>query len=144
MSIRFIKLRETAKTPFKSTKYSAGYDLSADINDKVIIRPHATVKIGTGLVIEPPKGYFAAIFARSGIATKEGLRPANCCGIVDEDYRGEIIVALHNDSEETRIIEQGQRIAQLVFLPYVDGEFEEVDSLSETDRADGGFGSSGK
>ena len=144
MSIRFMKLRETAKTPFKSTKYSAGYDLSADINDNVLIRPHMTVKIGTGLVVEPPKGYFAAIFARSGIATKEGLRPANCCGIVDEDYRGEIIVALHNDSEETRIIEPGQRIAQLVFLPYVDGTFEEVESLGETDRADGGFGSSGK
>ena len=144
MSIRFMKLRETAKTPFKSTKYSAGYDLSADINNNVLIRPHTTVKIGTGLVIEPPKGYFAAIFARSGIATKEGLRPANAVGVVDEDYRGEIIVALHNDSEETRIVEPGQRIAQLVFLPYIDGEFKEVDSLSETDRADGGFGSSGK
>lgn len=144
MSIRFMKLRETAKIPFKSTKYSAGYDLSADINDKVLIKPHTTIKIGTGLAIEPPKGYFAAVFARSGIATKEGLRPANCCGIVDEDYRGEIIVALHNDSEETRIIEPGQRIAQLVFLPYIDGEFEEVKSLSETERADGGFGSSGK
>lgn len=144
MSIKFMKLRETAKTPFKSTKYSAGYDLSADINDNVLIRPHTTVKIGTGLAIESPKGYFAAIFARSGIATKEGLRPANAVGVVDEDYRGEIIVALHNDSEETRIIEPGQRIAQLVFLPYIDGEFEEVESLSETKRADGGFGSSGK
>lgn len=144
MNIRFMKLRETAKAPFKSTKYSAGYDLSADINDKVLIRPHTTAKIGTGLAIEPPKGYFAAIFARSGIATKEGLRPANAVGVVDEDYRGEIIVALHNDSEETRIIESGQRIAQLVFLPYISGEFEEVNNLSETDRADGGFGSSGK
>ena len=143
-TIKFMKTTKTAKTPFKSTKYSAGYDLSADINDKVLIRPHTTVKIGTGLAIEPPEGYFAAIFARSGIATKEGLRPANAVGVVDEDYRGEIIVALHNDSEETRIIEPGQRIAQLVFLPYIDGEFEEVESLSETNRANGGFGSSGK
>lgn len=144
MNIRFIKLTNTAKTPFKSTKYSAGYDLSADIGDKILVRPHTTAKIGTGIAIETPEGYFAAIFARSGIATKEGLRPANAVGVVDEDYRGEIIVALHNDSEETRIVEPGQRIAQLVFLPYIDGEFEEVESLSETDRADGGFGSSGK
>lgn len=144
MNIKFVRLRNNAKAPFKGTKLAAGYDISAAIDEAVIIKPHQTVKIGTGLAIEPPKGYFAAIFARSGLSTKEGLRPANCVGCCDEDYRGEYIVALHNDSDAERIIEPGQRIAQLVFLPYIDGEFTEVESLSETERADGGFGSSGK
>lgn len=143
-TIKFMKMRTNAKTPFKSTKLAAGYDLSAAIDNPVLISPHTTVKIGTGLVIETPAGFFGAVFARSGMATKEGLRPANAVGVIDEDYRGEIMVALHNDSETTRIVEPGQRIAQLVFLPYVDGEFEEVENLSETERADGGFGHSGK
>lgn len=144
MSIKFVKLRENAVTPFKSTKYSAGYDLSAAIDYNIFIAPHTTVKIGTGLSIQPPSGYFGAIFARSGIATKEGLRPSNCVGICDFDYRGEYIVALHNDSDTTRIVEPGQRIAQLVFLPYFDSEFEEVDRLSNTERSDGGFGHTGR
>ena len=143
-TIKFMKIRTNAKTPFKADSGSAGYDLSAAIDRTVVIAPHTTVKIGTGLAIEPPIGYFGAIFARSGIAAKEGLRPANCVGVADFSYRGEYIVALHNDSDEIRIIEPGQRIAQLVFLPYIDGEFEEVESLSETERADGGFGHSGK
>ena len=144
MSIKFVKLKENAVMPFKSTKYSAGYDLSAAIDNTVFIAPHTTVKIGTGLAIQPPEGYFGAIFARSGLATKEGLRPANCVGVADYDYRGEYIVALCNDSDTTRIIEPGQRIAQLVFLPYFDGEFEEVNSLSDTERSDGGFGHTGR
>ena len=144
MSIKFVKLKENAVMPFKSTKYSAGYDLSAAIDNTVFIAPHTTVKIGTGLAIQPPEGYFGAIFARSGLATKEGLRPANCVGVADYDYRGEYIVAFYNDSDTTRIVEPGQRIAQLVFLPYFDGEFKEVDSLSDTERSDGGFGHTGR
>ena len=143
-TIKFMKLTNTAKTPFKSTKYSAGYDLSADINAPILIKPHTTVKIGTGVAIETPEGYFAAVYARSGIATKEGLRPANCCGIIDSDYRNEIIVALHNDSDETRLVEPGQRIAQLVFQQYLNKELEEVTSRSDTERGLNGFGSSGK
>ena len=91
-----------------------------------------------------PVGYFGAIFARSGLAAKEGLRPANCVGVVDADYRGEVIVALHNDSEETRLVKSGDRIAQLVVMPYLSLQFAEVDQLSETVRAEGGFGSTGK
>jgi dUTP pyrophosphatase len=143
-TIKFIKLKHNAKVPFKATNKSAGYDLSAAIDEPIVIAPHTTVKIGTGLTIQPPEGYFGAVFARSGIATKEGLRPANCTGVCDEDYLGEYIVALHNDSDTVRIVEPGQRIAQLVFLPYYDGIFEEVQTLDSTERGADGFGSSGK
>lgn len=142
--IRFIKLTPMAKTPTCGSKYSAGYDLSAAIGDNVMIAPHTTVKISTGLAVELPENTFGAIYARSGIASKEGLRPANCTGVVDSDYRGEIIVALHNDSDVMRMVEPGERIAQLVVQPYVSVEFEEVETLSNTDRGSGGFGSTGK
>ena len=102
------------------------------------------MKIGTGLSIAVPEGYFGAIFARSGLAAKEGLRPANCVGVADSDYRGEYIVALHNDSAISRVVTPGERIAQLVVMPYLSVEFEEVDSLDETERGAGGFGSTGK
>lgn len=143
MKIKYVKLKDNAIVPFKADKYSAGYDLSAAIDEPITITPHTTVKIGTGLSIQPPVGYFGAVFARSGISTKEGLRPANCVGVCDESYRGEYIVPIHNDSENVRIIKPEQRIAQLIFLPYIDGEFEEVKELSNTDRGDRGFGSSG-
>jgi dUTP pyrophosphatase len=143
-TIKFIKLRYNAKVPFKATNKSAGYDLSAAIDESIVIAPHTTVKIGTGLTIQLPEGYFGAVFARSGIATKEGLRPANCTGVCDEDYLGEYIVALHNDSDTARIVEPGQRIAQLVFLPYYDGIFEEVQAFDSTERGADGFGSSGR
>ena len=100
--------------------------------------------IGTGLAAQVPEGYFGACFARSGIAVRQGLRPANCVGVVDSDYRGEYIVALYNDSEESRTVQNGDRIAQLVIMPYLTVEFEQVDSLPETDRGSGGFGSTGK
>lgn len=93
--------------------------------------------------MEIPEGYFGAIFARSGLATKQGLRPANCVGVVDADYRGEIIVALHNDTAETREIAVGERIAQIVIMPYLSVEFTEVYNLSSTERGEGGFGSTG-
>ena len=100
--------------------------------------------MGTGLAFELPEGTFAGIFARSGLATKQGLRPANCVGVCDSDYRGEYIVALHNDSEITRVIEPGERIAQMILLPYIPMNFIKVDELNETTRGTGGFGGSGR
>ena len=100
--------------------------------------------IGTGIAVAIPEGYFGGIFARSGLSAKEGLRPANCTGVVDADYRGEIKVALHNDSEERRVVQPGQKIAQMVVMPFLSVEFEEVTELDETERGKGGFGSTGK
>lgn len=144
--VKFTKVKEGATVPSRGSEYAAGYDLYAYMEEGVAINifPHTTVKIGTGLAIQPPHGYFGAIFARSGLATKQGLRPANCTGICDEDYTGEYIVAIHNDSNEMQTIHNGDRIAQLVFLPYLSVEFEEVDTLDETERGSGGFGSTGK
>lgn len=143
-NIKFAKTRPDAIVPTKGSAYAAGYDLYACTMDTIEIPPHATVKVGTGLSIQPPNGYFGAIFARSGLATKNGLRPANCVGVCDEDYTGEYIVALHNDTDEIQIVQHGNRIAQLVFIPYIDVNFEEVDMLDKTNRGDGGFGSSGE
>lgn len=142
--IKIKKLTDTAKTPTRGSEYAAGYDLYADIKENVQIKPHETVKIGTGLAMEIPDGYFGAIFARSGLAAKEGLRPANCVGVCDSDYRGEYIVAIHNDSEETRTVTAGERIAQLVVMPYLPVTFDEVAELTDTNRGEGGFGSTGK
>lgn len=141
--IRIKKLNENAFIPTRGSEYSAGYDLYACINSPVTIPPHTTEKIGTGLAIEIPNGYFGAIFARSGLATKEGLRPANCVGCCDSDYRGEYIVALHNDTNEAKLIMPNERIAQLVVMPYLSIEFEEVAELTDTERGNGGFGSTG-
>lgn len=142
--IKIKKLTDTAKTPTRGSEYAAGYDLYADVKEDVQIKPHETVKIGTGLAMEIPDGYFGAIFARSGLAAKEGLRPANCVGVCDSDYRGEYIVAIHNDSEETRTVTAGERIAQLVVMPYLPVTFDEVTELADTNRGEGGFGSTGK
>ena len=142
--IKIKKLTDTAKIPTRGSEYAAGYDLYADVKENVQIKPHETVKIGTGLAMEIPDGYFGAIFARSGLATKEGLRPANCVGVCDSDYRGEYIVAIHNDSEEIRTITAGERIAQLVVMPYLPVTFDEVSELTDTNRGEGGFGSTGK
>lgn len=146
--VKFVKLNQNAHIPTKGSKMAAGYDLYAcipsDEKSFVHISPHSTVKIGTGLAIQPPCGYFGAIFARSGFATKQGLRPANCVGVADYDYTGEYIVAIHNDTDFTRIVRHGDRIAQLVFLPYADEQFVEVENLNETERGDGGFGSTGE
>lgn len=144
MDVRIKKLNDLAKIPTRGSKFSAGYDLYAATDKDIQIPPHSTVKIGTGLAMDLPYGYFGAIFARSGIATKRGLRPANCVGICDADYRNEYIAALHNDSNETMTVQAGERIAQLVILPYQDIDFKEVDELSNTDRDMGGFGSTGE
>ena len=143
-TVKIKKLNKNAIIPTRGSEYAAGMDLYACIDTPIIITPHQTVKIGTGLSIELPHGYFGAIFARSGLATKQGLRPANCCGVVDEDYRGEYIVALHNDTDIPQTINSMERIAQLVVMPYLPIEFTEVDELSETERGNGGFGSTGK
>jgi dUTP pyrophosphatase len=137
------KLRDDAIIPTQGSKYAAGYDLYAAIDAPITIKSEETVKIGTGLAFELPEGFFAGIFARSGLATKQGLRPANCVGVVDCDYRGEVIVAIHNDSNRNTVISPGDRIAQMILLPYQSMEFTEVNDLNETDRGDGGFGSSG-
>ena len=143
-TVKFKKLTPTAQEPTRGSKYAAGYDLSADIGSNVIIAPHTTVKIGTGIAVELPENTFGAIYARSGIASREGLRPSNCVGVLDSDFRGMVVVALHNDSDVMRIVEPGQRIAQLVVQPYVNVGLEEVEELSTTVRGEGGFGSTGK
>lgn len=144
MRVNIKKLSENAIIPTRGSSYAAGYDLYACINDTITINPHTTVKIGTGLAVEIPSGYFGAVFARSGLATKKGLRPANSVGVCDSDYRGEYIVALHNDSDEVCKVVPGERIAQLVVLPYLEVEFCEAKELTLTERGDGGFGSTGK
>ena len=144
MKIQIKKLNANAIIPTRGSDRAAGYDLYACLEQDVIIGAGETVKIGTGLSIAVPEGYFGAIFARSGLAAKEGLRPANCVGVADSDYRGEYIVALHNDSAVSRTVTPGERIAQLVVMPYLSVDFDEVDALDETERGAGGFGSTGK
>ncbi len=144
--VQIKKLKSQATLPTSGSRYAAGYDLYAclDGDGEVTIPAHRTVKIGTGLAVALPEGTFGAIFARSGLATKEGLRPANCVGVIDSDYRGECIVSVHNDSGVERTVRTGERIAQLVLLPFLPMEFEEVDALKDTERGAGGFGSTGK
>ena len=144
LEVKIKKLNENARIPTRRSSQAAGYDLYAETASAALeIRPGETAKIGTGIAVEIPDGYFGAVFARSGLAAKKGLRPANCVGVIDPDYRGEIFVPLHNDSGELRTIADGDRIAQLVILPYMTVEFAEADELSETERGSGGFGSTG-
>ena len=144
MRINIKKLTETAKLPERGSAYAAGYDLFADLKEAVEIAPKQTLMINTGVAMEIPEGYWGGIFARSGLSTKEGLRPANCVGVVDADYRGPICVALHNDSEVVRTVVPGQKVAQMVVVPFLAVEFEEVAELSNTIRGVAGFGSTGK
>jgi dUTP pyrophosphatase len=144
MEIKVKKLTETAKLPTRGSKFSAGYDLYADIKEKIMLAPHQTVKISTGLSFQLPEGYFGAIFARSGLATKEDMAPANMVGVCDSDYTGEYIVAIRNYGESLRIIEPGERIAQLIVMPFLPVDFTVVDELDVTERGSGGFGSTGK
>ena len=144
VTIRFRRVNALAVIPTRGSEKAAGYDLYAALEAPVSIAPHETVKIDNGLQFEIPDGYFAAIYARSGIAAKAGLRPANCTGVCDSEYRGNYIVALHNDSEITRIVEPGERIAQMIVMPYLGVSFEETGELSDTARGGGGFGSTGR
>lgn len=136
---------DTAQLPKRADSHSAGYDLYAHIGDmeEFGIMPGETLMIGTGVHVEIPDGYFGGIFARSGLASKKGLRPANCVGVIDESFRGEIKVALHNDSKEMQVIKDGERIAQLVIIPYATVIFNQVDELKKTERGENGFGSTG-
>lgn len=143
MEINIKLLNGNAKVPTRGSEYAAGYDLYAATENDIEIAPHSTVKIGTGISVELPNGTFGAIFARSGLATKKGLRPANCVGVCDSDYRGEYIVAIHNDTDETMTISAGERVAQLIVMPFVGIEFNVVNELTKTERGDGGFGSTG-
>ena len=144
MNIQVKKLKDNAQLPTRGSAYAAGYDLYACLDEAIEIGAGETVKVGTGLSIAVPEGYFGAIFARSGLAAKEGLRPANCVGVADSDYRGEYIVALHNDSAVTRTVTPCERIAQLLIMPFLSVTFEEAQTLDETERGEGGFGSTGK
>ena len=144
MKVKYTKLREDAITPTRGSEKAAGYDLYANIdgNDSITINPGETVVIGTGLSFELPDNTFAAIFARSGLSTKSGLAPANKVGVCDSDYRGEYKVALHNHSNTPATINHGDRIAQMVVMPFIPIELEEGE-LSNTARGSGGFGSTG-
>ena len=145
MKIQVKKLRPCAKLPTRGSEKAAGYDLYACLDGETAdILPHGTFRVGTGLSIAIPDGYFGAIFARSGLASKQGLRPANCVGVADADYRGEYLVVLRNDSDAVRTIRDGDRIAQLVVLPFLPAEFEETETLETTSRGGGGFGSTGR
>lgn len=138
------KIDDSCKEPTRGSDDAAGYDLYAHLDvDALAIAPHTTEKIGTGIKLSIPVGYFGAVFARSGLATKSGLRPANAVGVIDSDYRGEIIVALHNDTDNYQVIKNNERIAQIVIMPFLTVEFESVDSLDTTGRGEGGFGSTG-
>ena len=137
------KLRENATIPTYGSEYAAGADLYACIEEKLEFSPGETKLVPTGLAMEIPAGYAGLIYARSGLATKKGLAPANKVGVVDADYRGEIMVALHNHSNEQKTIEPNERIAQLVITPYLTAQFEQANELSDTVRGEGGFGSTG-
>ena len=140
------KIYSDAKIPTKGSAEAAGLDLYAYLDEleSITLRPHQSVVVNTGIAVEIPKGNFGGIYARSGLACKQGLRPANCVGVIDSDYRGEILVCLRNDSDIEQTFYNGDRIAQLVIQPYTEVELVEVDELDNTERGKGGFGSSGK
>ena len=138
------KLDERAVLPTYGSAFSAGADLYAVLDGELIIQPNETKLVRTGLAMEIPEGFAGLIYARSGLATKRGLAPANKVGVVDDDYRGEIMVALHNHSSMPQTVAVGERIAQLVVAPFLKAEFEEADELSSTVRGEGGFGSTGR
>lgn len=141
--VRIKKLRENAVVPTYGSEFAAGADLYAAIDEAVTINPNETKLIPTGLAMEIPTGYAGLVYARSGLASKRGLAPANKVGVIDSDYRGEVMVALHNHGTKAQTIEMGERIAQMVIAPYVTANFILSDSLDDTVRGEGGFGSTG-
>lgn len=144
MNIKVKKLKPGATVPTMGSKFAAGADLYSAEDADVVIEPSETKFIGTGLAMEIPEGYVGLVYARSGLACKRGLAPANKVGVVDSDYRGEIKVALHNHGKEAQTVEKGERIAQMVIAPYLSVNYEEADELSKTERGEGGFGSTGR
>ncbi|MBQ8007014.1 MAG: dUTP diphosphatase [Lachnospiraceae bacterium] len=144
VQVNIKKLRDGAVVPAYGTDFAAGADLYACMDEEIRIAGGETVMIKTGIAMELPEGYAGLIYARSGLATKKGLAPANKVGVVDSDYRGEIMVSLHNHSGETQVVEPGERVAQMIITPYIRGLFNVVDELSDTARGTGGFGSTGR
>ena len=144
MKVQIKKLSPDAVIPYRGSAQAAGYDVYAVNTEDFVVKSGETLMVKTGLAFVIPDGYFGGIFARSGLACKQGIRPANCVGVIDSDYRGELMVALHNDTDTDQILKAHERIAQLVILPYLAVEFDEVEELSETERGAGGFGSTGK
>ena len=143
-TVRFKKLDPRAQMPHYASAYAAGADLYAVADEAISIAPRQTVFVHTGLAVELPAACVGLVFARSGLACKSDLAPANKVGVIDCDYRGEIMVAVHNHGTEVRTIAHGERIAQLVITPYITAQFVESEELSHTVREDKGFGSSGK
>ena len=142
--LRIKKLRENAQMPTYGSEYAAGADMYAAIDEAVTIEPDETKFIPTGLAFEIPEGYAGFIYARSGLACKKGLAPANKVGVVDADYRGEVMVALHNHGKEAQTVEVGERIAQMIIAPFITANFIFSDELDDTVRGAGGFGSTGR
>ena len=143
MQVAIKKLNDKAILPSYGSEFAAGADLYACLDTDITVNPHETVLIPTGIALELPVGYAGLIYARSGLATKKGLAPANKVGVVDCDYRGEVKVALHNHSNTPQTVAAGERVAQLVITPYITAKFVESDELSRTERGAGGFGSTG-
>lgn len=141
--VPFVKVVSDAKIPTLATEDSAGYDMYAQTDEPIIIKPHKAAMIRSGVAMSIPKGYAGFVFARSGLAIKKGLRPSTCVSVIDADYRGEIGLPIRNDSDEDRVIKKHDRIAQIVFMPILNPKFELVESLDETERGENGFGSSG-
>ena len=143
-NINIKKLKDSADIPTYGSEWAAGADLYACLDTPATILPGNTVFIPTGIALEIPVGYAGLIYARSGLSCKQGLAPANKVGVIDADYRGEIIVALHNHGDSAKTVEPGDRIAQMVITPFLTANFIETDELNDTVRGEGGFGSSGK
>lgn len=142
-TINIKKLNEKAIVPTYGSYYAAGADLYANIDESILIKPQETVFINTGLSFEIPEGLVGLVFARSGLSCKQGLAPANKVGVIDSDYRGELKVALYNQSMEEKIVNPNDRIAQITFMPYIKANFKVMDELNNTERGTGGFGSTG-
>lgn len=141
--VRFQKLDDRAVQPQYGSAYAAGADLYAVLDAPLTLAAGETALVHTGLAVEIPEGFVGLVCARSGLATKRGLAPANKVGVIDADYRGEIMVALHNHGTLPQTIEHGERVAQLLLMPYLTAVYEEAESLTDTDRGAGGFGSTG-
>ena len=144
MKVFIKKLNDGAVVPTYGTDRSAGADLYALADSDIVIGAGETKLVHTGVAVAIPEGYVGLIYARSGLASKRGLAPANCVGVIDSDYRGELMVALHNHSNANQTVSPGERMAQLVIAPYVKADFETADELDDTLRGSGGFGSTGK
>lgn len=144
MELKIKKLKEDARLPMYGSEFAAGADLYAAEDENITINPHETKLIHTGFAMEIPVGYVGLIYARSGLASKRHLAPANKVGVIDADYRGEVMVALHNHSDVPQTIDKNERIAQIVIAPFLHVDYVEADNLTDTIRGEGGFGSTGK